>query len=129
MKNCVTSAAAVDAVMMLTSWSCFYDEGRVQLPIIIRMKRILLICFVAFVVTTEIWTSQTVHLSDFAFDRDCGAPDTHAANGSTVRLMQPKEQTKREMWNLHPPRDAKEIRKWGCNLTETPLIFVHIGKS
>lgn len=32
-------------------------------------------------------------------------------------------------WNLPIPSDSNEIRQWGCNRTETPLIFVHIGKS
>ena len=31
-------------------------------------------------------------------------------------------------WYHYDESDDKSIRKWGCNRSETPLIFVHIGK-
>lgn len=33
------------------------------------------------------------------------------------------------LWKLPVPSNKSEIRRWGCNRTETPLIFVHIGKA
>lgn len=30
---------------------------------------------------------------------------------------------------VSPNYTKATIRKWGCNITDTPLIFVHIGKA
>ena len=49
-----------------------------------------------------------------------------------ILTLEEEEQTVSDTNNAtrqQPQRFSKEIRKWGCHRTETPLIFVHIGKA
>ena len=47
---------------------------------------------------------------------------------TSIRSVDSSHQTNTKNF-LTQLSDLKSIRKWGCNRTETPLIFVHIGKS
>ena len=47
------------------------------------------------------------------------------AIGGGTRIRQSRD----PLAQYYDPADAKAIRKWGCNVPTTPLIFVHIGKA
>ena len=85
-----------------------------------RIKRFptretLLVVFVMFIGAAEFWTSRWVNVTTEG--------ETAFLEHSTDMLL-----LQDTLWQFQPS-NTKEIRRWGCNRTETPLIFVHIGKS
>lgn len=73
---------------------------------------------VALLVTMELWTARRIDVAT-------GISPSNQNDPSNSQRMQ---QVYDPLWHF-VPADSKEIRKWGCNRTETPLIFVHVGKS
>lgn len=92
----------------------------------IFIRWVVLMAGVAFVVMTEFcWTAQVVNFRVDELDMITNVMTD--ADSSSTQLTQ-QEERESTLWNLSIPQDSKEIRKWGCNRTETPLVFVHIGK-
>jgi hypothetical protein len=75
-------------------------------------REALLTASIGLFVLIELWTSPPRFF------------DAKNNNDSSVIM---KQQEYDPLWQFIPA-DSKEIRKWGCNRTETPTIFVHIGK-
>ena len=73
-----------------------------------------MVTFVVLIVVTEISTARWIETSLLLVTFD----------GNTNVIQQDED----PLWNFIPP-NSKEIRRWGCNRTETPFIFVHIGKA
>jgi len=81
-------------------------------------RETLLATFVAIIVATELWTSRWVDVMGTEHSLSISSDDPPAT------LLVPED----PLWHFQPS-NTREIREWGCNRTETPFIFVHIGKS
>jgi hypothetical protein len=77
-------------------------------------REALLTASIGVFVLIELWTSPRRFF------------DANNCNNDSSVIM--KHQEYDPLWQFIRA-DSKEIRKWGCNRTETPTIFVHIGKS
>jgi len=91
---------------------------------VLSTREVMLATFVvlllALLVAAELWTARRVNLVGVTHDNA-------GAQSSSMRLHQQVQES--TLWKIPRPKDSKEIRKWGCNKTETPFIFVHIGKA
>lgn len=76
-------------------------------------REALLTASIGVFVLIELWTSPRRFF------------DANNCNNDSSVIM--KHQEYDPLWQFIRA-DSKEIRKWGCNRTETPTIFVHIGK-
>lgn len=108
-----TLSLPIHSVYLLYCAHCVYNAN--MLLIRVLTTRAFLAFSIGVFVLIELWTLSPP--SSFAEDDN---------NRDEPNKNDMKEQEYDPLWQF-VPADSKEIRKWGCNRTETPLIFVHIG--